>query len=79
MQKTVKGRVYDTEAMEVVGKVNVGSYGDPTGYEEVLFVAKDGAQFLYTNGGSESKYTAENLTAMTKAKASAWLKANGLA
>ncbi len=76
MQKTVKGKVYDTEAMEVVGKVTCGEYGDPAGYEEVLFVAQDGAYFLYTNGGEASQYTAEKLETLTKAKAEAWKKKN---
>ncbi len=76
MQKTVKGKVYDTETMEIVKKVTHGEYGDPAGYEEILFVGSDGALFLYANGGEASPYKSESLVAMTKAKASAWQKAN---
>lgn len=76
MKKTVKGKVYDTENMEIVKKVTHGEYGDPTGYEEIMFVGSDGALFLYANGGAESPYKAESLTALTKAKADAWKKAN---
>ena len=73
MKKTVKGKSYDTIEMSIVKKVTSGAYGDPAGYEETLYVAED---FLYTNGGAESKYTAEKLTQMSKAKVEAWKKAN---
>ncbi len=76
MRKTVKGKVYDTENMEIVKKVTVGDYGDPAGYEEILFAAADGALFLYANGGEASPHKGESLTAMTKAKADAWKKAH---
>ena len=76
MKKTVKGKSYDTIEMSIVKKVTSGAYGDPAGYEETLYVAEDGTYFLYTNGGAESKYTAEKLTQMSKAKAEAWKKAN---
>ena len=68
MKKTVKGKSYDTIEMSIVKKVTSGAYGDPAGYEETLYVAEDGTYFLYTNGGAESKYTAEKLTQMSKAK-----------
>ena len=76
MKKTVKGKIYDPTFMTVVKKVTSGMFGDPTGYEETLYVAQDGSYFLYTNGGEQSKYTAEKLTAMSKAKAAAWQKEN---
>lgn len=76
MKKTVKGKSYDTIEMSIVKKVTSGAYGDPAGYEETLYVAEDGTYFLYTNGGAESKYTAEKLTQMSKAKAEAWKKEN---
>lgn len=76
MQKTVKGKVYDTETMDIVKKVTHGEYGDPAGYEEILFSGSDGAMFLYGNGGESSAYKKESLSAMTKAKADAWKKVN---
>ena len=76
MKKTVKGKSYDTIEMSIVKKVTSGAYGDPAGYEETLYVAEDGTYFLYTNGGAESKHTAEKLTQMSKAKVEAWKKAN---
>ena len=65
MKKTVKGKSYDTIEMSIVKKVTSGAYGDPAGYEETLYVAEDGTYFLYTNGGAESKHTAEQLTQMS--------------
>lgn len=76
MKKTVKGKSYDTVEMVIVNKITSGAYGDPAGYEETLYIAEDGTYFLYTNGGAESKYTAEKLTQLSKAKAEAWKKAN---
>ena len=76
MKKTVKGVVYDTEAMTVVKKVSHGEFGDPAGYEETLYVAENGNYFLYTNGGEASPYTAEKLTSLSKAKAAALEKEN---
>lgn len=76
MQKTICKKVYDTATATVVKKVTFGYYGDPAGYEETLYVTPDGAYFLYTNGGSESKYTVENITRKSKAAAEAWLAEN---
>ncbi|MCM1367845.1 MAG: hypothetical protein NC184_03430 [Roseburia sp.] len=76
MKKTVKGKAYDTEKMDIVKKVTHCEYGNPAGYEEILFVAADGALFLYANGGPDSPYKTESLVALTKAKADAWKKAN---
>lgn len=76
MQKTFKGKVYDTDAMAVVKKVTSGAFGDPAGYEETLYVAENGTYFLYTNGGEQSKYPAEKLTNLSKAKAQAWEQEN---
>lgn len=76
MKKTVRGVEYDTETMTAVKKVTHGEFGDPAGYEETLYVAENGSYFLYTNGGEASKYTAEKLTSLSKAKTAAWEKEN---
>ena len=76
MKKTAKGKTYDTTEMTGVKKVTSGMFGDPTGYEETLYVAEDGSYFLYTNGGEASPYKEEKLVSMTKAKVDAWKKAN---
>lgn len=76
MQKIICKKLYDTETSSIVKKVAVGSFGDPAGYEETLYVTEDGAYFLYTNGGSESKYAEENITRKSKAAAEKWLAEN---
>ena len=76
MQKTVRGKVYDTEEMVVVKKVAHGEFGDPAGYEETLYVAENGSYFLYNYGGETSPYPTEKLTSLSKAKAAAWEKEN---
>ena len=76
MKKTICGVEYDTEASELLGKVTVGSIGDPAGYEECLFKTEGGKFFQYVNGGEESKYTKEDIKRMSKAKADEWLAEN---
>ena len=75
MKKTICKVDYDTEASELIEKKTVGELGDPTGYEECLFKTADGKFFLYVNGGAESKYTAEDIKRLSKAKADEWLNA----
>ena len=76
MQKIICKKVYDTATASVVKKITSGTYGDPKGYEQTLYVTPDGAYFLYTNGGAESKYTTESITRKSKAAAEAWLEEN---
>ena len=51
MKKTFGKAVYDTETAEVVRKCTWGYYGDPAGYEEILFRTPGGAYFAYGRGG----------------------------
>ena len=78
MKKIICKVEYDTEASELIAKNTVGEFGDAAGYEESLYMTKDGKYFLYTNGGEESKYTKEAITRMSAAKADEWRKANNL-
>ncbi len=75
MKKEVRGRLLDTESATLIEKRTYGCFGDPCGYEETLYVTDDGTYFLYTNGGSESKYTSENITMKYKASAQKWIEA----
>ena len=68
MKKTVCKKEYDTETMTVVKKAAHGAYGDPAGYEEVLYVAADGKYFLYGVGGETSPYPQEKLVSLAKLK-----------
>ena len=76
MNKIICGKVYDTASSTVVKKVTFGCYGDANGYEETLYQTPEGAYFLYTNGGAESKYTEEKITRKSKTAAEKWLAEN---
>ena len=73
MKKIICKVEYDTENSEIVSKNTFGSFGDADGYEETLYITKDGKYFLYVNGGENSKYPSESITRMSKAKAEEWL------
>ena len=76
MKKIIAKKEYDTESSELVKKVTHGEVGDTCGFEESLYKTPDGSYFLYTNGGSESKYTSESIKRMSRAAAEAWLSEN---
>ena len=76
MNKIICGKVYDTTTASIVKKITDGYWGDPKGYEETLYLSPEGAYFLYTNGGSESKYPVEKITRMSKKNADKWLEEN---
>ncbi len=76
MTKTICGKIYDTEASSIVKKITFGNYGDPCGYEETLYVTESGNYFLYTFGGAESAYAAENIKRMSKKAADEWVAAH---
>lgn len=74
MKKIICKKEYDTETATVVKKVTVGYYGDPAGYEEILFQTPDGLYFVYVNGGEASIYPAENITRLAKTKVNEWIE-----
>ncbi len=76
MEKIICKKSYDTSKSSIVKKVTFGNFGDADGYEETLYVTEDGSYFLYTNGGSESKYAKEDITRKSKAAAEKWLAEN---
>ncbi len=76
MKKIICKKEYDTETATLVLQNGVGVYGDPSGYEETLYVTPDGAYFLYTNGGEDSPYTTEKIARMSQKSADAWLAAH---
>ena len=73
MKKIICKVEYDTDVATVVEKRTFGYYGDPTGYEETLYVTEGGKYFLYTNGGAESKYPTEGIKRMSKEAKDRWL------
>ena len=76
MQKTICKIVYDTENSTLIKKVTFGTFGSPDGYEETLYQTPNNKFFLYTNGGSESKYKKEDITRMSAVKKNEWLKSH---
>lgn len=72
MQKIIRKKVYDTETATVIARSVNGTFGDPTGYEEILFQAPEGHYFVYGIGGEESPYKQEKITCIAKDKAAAW-------
>ena len=75
MKKIICKKEYDTETATVVKKVTVGNFGEPDGYEEVLYQTPEGLFFVYVNGGEESLYAKEDIKRMSADKAKAWLEA----
>lgn len=72
MKKIICKVEYDTDNAELVAKFTEGNPGDPTGYEESLYVTPNGKFFLYVNGGSESVHAEENIMRLSADKAKAW-------
>ena len=54
MKKVLRNVTYDTDTATVVKKKTFKEFGDPTGYEETIYVTESNKYFLYVNGGSES-------------------------
>lgn len=76
MKKIICKVEYDTENATLVHKFTSGSFGDPAGYEEILFQTPEGKYFVYGNGGAESPYTEEKIARLSKDKAEAWIEAH---
>ena len=76
MKKIISKVEYDTETAELIAKNTMGEFGDKDGFEESLYMTKDGKYFLYTNGGEESKYPKEAITRMSPERAKEWQKNN---
>ena len=73
MQKIICKKLYDTDTATLLKKVTYGTYGSPDGWEESLYQTESGHYFLYTNGGTESPYTTENITRLSSVKKDEWL------
>lgn len=74
MKKIICNKEYDTQTATLIKKYTYGYYGDPAGYEEILFQTPDGLYFLYVKGGETSPYPAEKILRIAKNKASEWLE-----
>lgn len=74
MKKMISKKEYDTETAVFIRKRTFGFYGDPAGYEEVLFQTPEGLYFLYVHGGENSPYPTEDILRLAKTKVSDWLE-----
>ena len=73
MYKEIDGIVYDTANSTVDKKFTFSVPGDTYGYEETLYVTGDGRYFIYTYGGVNSKYPAENITPIERENVKSWI------
>lgn len=76
MKTILCNRVYDTETASLIQKVAVGTFGDPTGYEESLYQTPEGLYFLYENGGIDSVHPTERIRRISEKKAKEWQTAH---
>lgn len=74
MKKIICKKEYDTETATLIKKYYEGTYGDPAGYEEILFQTPEGLYFLYVDGGETSPYPNEDILRLAKTKVNAWLE-----
>ncbi len=73
MKKIICKKEYDSETAKLVKKCTYGTYGDPAGYEEILFQTESGLYFVYTRGGETSPYPGEDIQRLAKTKVNEWL------
>ena len=73
MKKIICKKEYDTENAELIRKYTYGYYGDPSGYEELLFQTPEGLYFLYVNGGESSPYPKKDILRIAKTKVNNWI------
>lgn len=76
MKKIICKKEYDTQTAELIKKHTVGFYGDPAGYEEILFKTPSGLYFLYVCGGASSPYPSEDILRLAKTKVKEWIENN---
>ncbi len=72
MQKIICKKLYDTETATMIQKFTVGTFGDPAGYEEILFQTPEGLFFVYAVGGEASIYPTEDIQRLAKTKVKEW-------
>lgn len=72
MKKVICKREYDTETATLVKKRTHSYFGDPAGYEEILFQTPEGLYFVYFRGGPQSPYPEETIERLAKSKVKTW-------
>ncbi|MBE7001844.1 MAG: hypothetical protein E7421_03980 [Ruminococcaceae bacterium] len=74
MKKIIGRKEYDTENATLIKKYTYGCYGDPEGYEELLFQTPDEFYFVFVRGGENSPYPSEDIQRLSKDKVKQWLE-----
>lgn len=74
MKKIICKKEYDTETATLIKKFTYSYFGDPAGYEELLYQTPGGLYFLYVHGGEESLYPEEDILRLAKTKVNAWME-----
>lgn len=74
MKKIICKREYNTDTATLIKKYTYSYYGDPAGFEEVLYQTPDGLYFLYVYGGRDSDYPTEDILRLAKAKVNIWIE-----
>lgn len=69
MRKIINKKTYNTDTAIKVKHNTYGAFGDPAGYEEILYRTAKGDYFVYGAGGAESKYPTPSITVVTEAEA----------
>ena len=73
MKKIICKKEYDTETATALKRFTYSVWGDPAGYEEILFQTPEGLYFIYVCGGIASPYPGEDILRLAKAKVDTWL------
>lgn len=76
MVKVICKKEYNTETASIVKKITVGYFGDPAGYEEILFQTPEGLYFVYGHGGEDSPYPEETISRLAKTKVTDWMESH---
>lgn len=74
MKKIICKREYNTDTATLIKKYTYSYYGDPAGFEEILYQTPDGLYFLYVYGGRDSAYPTEDILRLAKAKVNIWIE-----
>lgn len=76
MKKVICNKEYDTNTAQLIHKYTYSHFGDPQGYEKILFQTPEGFYFVYVRGGENSPYPKENIMRLAKTKVSNWLESH---
>lgn len=67
-------KIPNLENATEIKRVVIGYFGDPTGYEEILFRTRNNRYVLVQRGGTLSPYPSEKIQQLLKAKATEWME-----